>query len=119
MLAHGAVTLQSQIFTGAELEAIARDYRRAGLPPAEVAMMAFGEKVAGAAYTVTADDVESLRRHGFSDTDVLDIAFAAAARCFFSKVLDGVGAEPDQVFAKIDENVRRALVVGRAFEAAP
>jgi hypothetical protein len=34
-------------------------------------------------------------------------------------VLDGVGAEPDQVFSNIDENVRRALVVGRAFEAAP
>jgi alkylhydroperoxidase family enzyme len=119
MLAHGAVTLQSQIFTGAELEAIARDYRQAGLAPAEVAMMAFAGKVAGSAYTVTAADVDALRRHGFSDTDVLDIVFAAAARCFFSKVLDGVGAEPDQAFGNIDENVRRALVVGRAFEAAP
>src|SRR2546426_9590810 len=77
MLAHGAVTLQSQIFTEAQLEAIARDYRQAGLAPAEVAMMAFAEKVAGPAYTVTSADVESLRRHGFSDTDVLDIAFAA------------------------------------------
>lgn len=119
MLAHGAVTLQSQIFTGAQLEAIARDYRQAGLAPAEVEMMAFAEKVAGPAYTVTSDDVESLRRHGFSDTDVLDIAFAAAARCFFSKVLDGVGAEPDQAFLSLDESVRRALVVGRAFHAAP
>jgi alkylhydroperoxidase family enzyme len=118
MLAHGAVTLQSQIFTNAELEAIARDYRQAGLTPAEVAMMAFAEKIAGQAYTVTAADVESLRRHGFSDTEVLDIAFAAAARCFFSKVLDGIGAEPDQVFANIDENVRRALVMGRAFDRA-
>src|SRR4029434_3246298 len=119
MLAHGAVTLQSQIFTGAELEAIARDYRQAGLAPAEVAMMAFAEKIAGSAYTVTADDVESLRRLGFSDTAVLDIAFAAAARCFFSKVLDRVGAQPAQGCSNIDENVRRALVVGRAFEAAP
>ena len=119
MLAHGAVTLQSQIFTGAQLEAIARDYRQAGLAPAEVAMMAFAEKVAGPAYTVTSDDVESLRRHRFSDTDVLDIAFAAAARCFFSKVLDGVGAEPDQAFLSLDEGVRRALVVGRAFHATP
>ena len=119
MLAHGAVTLQSQIFTGAQLDAIARDYRQAGLAPAEVAMMAFAEKVAGPAYTVTSDDVESLRRHGFSDTDVLDIAFAAAARCFFSKVLDGVGAEPDPAFLSLDEGVRRALVVGRAFHAAP
>src|SRR4029450_8997936 len=119
MLAHGAVTLQSQIFTGAQLEAIARDYHQAGLAPAEVAMMAFAEKIAGSAYTVTADDVESLRRLGFSDTAAPDIPFAAPAPCFFSKVLDGVGAEPDQVFSNIDENVRRALVVGRALETAP
>src|SRR5262245_23098850 len=118
MLAHGAVTLQSQIFTGAELEAIARDYRQAGLTPAEVAMMAFAEKIAGSAYTMTSADAEPLRRPGFSDTKVLDIASAPAARCFFSKVLDAVGAERDRVFSNIDENVRRALVVGRAFDRA-
>ena len=50
---------------------------------------------------------------------MLDIAFAAAARRFFSKVLDGVGAEPDPAFLNLDEGVRRALVVGRAFHAAP
>ena len=112
MLAHGAVTLQSQIFTGAELEAIARDYRQAGLTPAEVAMMAFAEKIAGQAYTVTAADVESLRRHGFSDTEVLDIAFAAAARCFFSKVLDGVGAAPDDAYMALDERVGLDVLAG-------
>ena len=108
--------LRSGIFTSAELQAIARDYRHAGLEPAEVAMMAFAEKVTGDANTVTAADLEELRRHGFSDTEILDIAFAAAARCFFSKVLDGVGAAPDAAFMNLDESLRRTLAVGRPFD---
>jgi len=110
------VLLRSGIFTGEELQAIARDYRHAGLPPAEVAMMAFAETVAARANTVTPDDIEGLRRHGFSDTEILDIALAAAARSFFSKVLDGVGAAPDDAFMSLDENLRRTLAVGRPFE---
>ena len=39
--------LRSGIFTSEQLQAIARDYRQAGLPPDEVAMMAFAEQVAG------------------------------------------------------------------------
>jgi len=113
MLAHGRVMLQRNLTTGDELEAIARDYRHAGLSPAEVAMMAFAEKVALTAHAITAQDVEALRRHGLSDTEIFDIVVTAAARCFFSKTLDAVGAEPDQNFRGLDERVRDALTVGR------
>jgi len=65
--------------------------------------------------TVSADDIDALGGHGFSDTEILDIALAAAARCFFSKVLDGVGAAPDDAFMSLDENLRRTLAVGRPF----
>jgi alkylhydroperoxidase family enzyme len=118
MLAHGAVGLRSQLFTSEQLKAIALDYRQAGLSSAEVAMMAFAEKVTGRAYTVTSADVESLRRHGLSDTEILDIALTAAARCFFSKVLDAVGAEPDDAFMSLGEGLRQALAVGRPFGGA-
>jgi uncharacterized peroxidase-related enzyme len=116
MLAHGAVLLRSGIFTNEQVKAIARDYRHAGLEPAEVAMMAFAEQVAARANGVTQDDVDRLRRHGFSDIEILDIVFTTAARCFFSKALDGVGAAPDDTFMKLDEGVRRTLAVGRPFE---
>jgi uncharacterized peroxidase-related enzyme len=116
MLAHGAVLLRSGIFTHEQVNAIARDYRHAGLPPAEVAMMAFAEQVTVRANAVTRDDIEGLRRHGFSDTEILDIALTAAARCFFSKVLDGVGATPDEAFMSLDETTRRTLTVGRPFD---
>ena len=108
--------LQSGIFTSEQLQAITRDYRRAGLPPAEVSMMAFAEKIAADANGVGAGDLDELRRHGFSDTDILDIALTAAARCFFSKVLDGVGAAPDAAYMNLDESLRRTLAVGRPFD---
>jgi hypothetical protein len=38
---------------------------------------------------------------------------AAAARCFFSKVLDGVRAEPDAKYRALDPELRDALTVGR------
>jgi len=61
------------------------------------------------------EDVEGLRAHGFSDAEILDIALAAAARNFYSKVLDAVGAEPDPVYLDMEPELRRALVVGRPF----
>jgi uncharacterized peroxidase-related enzyme len=116
MLAHGAVLLRRGIFTNEQVEAIARDYRHAGLAPAEVAMMAFAEQVTASAHAVTADDIAGLRRHGFSDSEILDIALVAAARCFFSKVMDGVGATPDDAFMGLEAGVRQALAVGRPFD---
>ena len=115
MLAHGAVLLRSGIFTNEQVSAIARDYRQAGLKPAEVAMMAFAKQVTARANTVTREDIDGLRCHGFSDPEILDIALTAAARCFFSKVLDGVGAVPDDAYMALDERVRQTLAVGRAF----
>jgi uncharacterized peroxidase-related enzyme len=117
-LAHGAVLLRNGIFSGDELRAIARDFRTAGLPPAEVAMMEFVQKVAGEAHAVTAADHEALRRHGFSDDEILDIALAAAARCFFSTLLSATGAEPDAAFGRLDPAVREALEIERPHGAA-
>lgn len=94
-----------------------RDYRTAGLPAEEVALMAFAEKVALHAYKVTAGDIDKLRRSGFSEEEILDIATTAAARSFFSKVLDAVGAEPDAKYGDLEEPLRKALTVGRPFTA--
>ena len=90
-----------------------RDYRTAGLPPKEVALMAFAEKVVLNAHEVTPEDIEGLRSHGFSDTEILDIAMTAAARSFFSKVLDASGAEPEESYQKMEESLLKTLTVGR------
>jgi alkylhydroperoxidase family enzyme len=96
-----------------------RDYRNAGLSQAEVALMAFAEKVVLHAYKVTPEDVEDLRRHGLSDAEILDIAMTAGARSFYSKVLDAVGAEPDARYNEMESPLRETLTVGRPVRRTP
>jgi alkylhydroperoxidase family enzyme len=115
MLAHGAV-LRSKFFSPEEVQAIARDYRSAGLREVDVAVMALAEKVTLNAYKVTEEDMEKLRAHDLADADILDIVLAASARCFFSKVLDATGAEPDEeAYGTMEPGMRAALAVGRPF----
>ncbi len=96
--------------------AILRDFRQADLEPAEVAMMSFAEKLTLATHTVTPQDIEGLREHGLTDAEILDIVLVAAARNFFSKALDAVGAEPDAVYRDLEPELREALAKGRAFK---
>ena len=61
----------------------------------EVAILSFAEKVVLRADQIRQEDVDVLRSQGLSDEEILDVAMAAAARSFFSKVIDSVGAEPE------------------------
>ncbi len=92
-----------------------RDYEKAGLPPAEVAILAFAEKVTLRAHEVTRQDIEELRRQGLSDAEILDIAMTAGARSFFSKVLDAVGAEPEERYKDLEKGLLETLAVGRTY----
>jgi alkylhydroperoxidase family enzyme len=78
-------------------------------------MMAFAQKVTQEAHAVTRDDIDTLRRHGFSDAEILDITLAAAMRNFFSRVVDSIGAEPDATYLDLEDDLRAALTVGRPF----
>ena len=51
---------------------------------------------------------------GLADAEILGVVLAAAARCFFSKVLDGLGAQPDERFAAIEPALRRDAHRGAA-----
>jgi uncharacterized peroxidase-related enzyme len=107
-LAHGAVLLKN-FFSSKELQAIARNFRQAGLAPEEVAVMEFAQKLTREACTMSRADVENLRSYGLSDAEILDVATAAASRNFMSKTLDSLGAEPDQVFMELEPELREAL----------
>jgi uncharacterized peroxidase-related enzyme len=117
-LAHGQ-TLRDKVLGVEQTEAFARDFRGSALTPAEKAMVAFVQKIALRAATVTQEDVDGLRGHGFSEVEVFDIVAATAARCFFTKLLDGVGAEPDHVYADMEPGLRKVLTVGREIEHSP
>jgi uncharacterized peroxidase-related enzyme len=112
MLAHGSVLVEKYM-SAEELRAIVADHHAAGLDEADVAIMDLAEKVADDATSVTQEDVDRLRSLGLSDADVLNVVIAAAARCFLTKVVDGVGAQPDPKYAAMEPALRDALVVGR------
>jgi uncharacterized peroxidase-related enzyme len=112
MLAHGSVLVE-QYMPPEALRAIVADHHAAGLDEVDVAIMDLAEKVADDATSVTQEDVDRLRSLGLSDKDVLDVVITAAARCFFTKVVDGVGAQPDPKYAALEPALRDSLVVGR------
>jgi uncharacterized peroxidase-related enzyme len=115
MLAHGSVLIDN--FLDAEsLSAVVANHRAAGLSPVDVAVMDFAEKVAADATTVEREDVERLRSIGLSDSEIVDVVLAAAARCFFSKTLDALGVEPDARYADLEPSIRDVLTVGRGIE---
>ena len=60
--------------------------------------------------------VRRLREAGLADDEIVDVAAAAAARCFFTKIIDGLGAQADAAFAELDPALRDVLVVGRPIE---
>jgi uncharacterized peroxidase-related enzyme len=108
-LAHGSVLMDNGFLTPDAVRAVVSDHRHAGLDEVDVAVMDLAAKVATDATSVDQADLERLRSLGLSEQDILDVVLAAAARCFFSKVLDGLGVEPDGKYADLDP----ALRVGR------
>jgi len=109
-LAHGTV-LQEQF--GEPVLAISLDYRAAGLDAIDVAVMHLAERVVDDATAIGDAELGPLRELGLSEPEIMDVVLAAAARCFFSKTLDGVGVLPDASYRALDPALRDALVVGR------
>ena len=81
------------------------------------AVMNLAAKVAADATSVTESDIEVLRRLGLPDDQILDVVLAAAARAFFTKVLDGTGTRPDREYrVLLGDDLTGLLAVGRPLE---
>jgi len=115
-LAHGRVLMRNHM-TDDELLALVEGGDAAALSPLEKAVVEFAEHVTRDANSVTQADVDRLKEFGLTDEAVLDVVLAVAARNFFSRVLDAVGAEPDAVFNELPAALRDALTVGRPIAA--
>ena len=111
-LAHGNV-LATKVFDAPAVTAIMKNEPASPLEARERVMMAFAEKLALNADRITAADVEDLRSHGYRDEEIFDLAAAAAARCFFAKLMDALGVQADPAFNDLDPALRQALTVGR------
>ena len=110
-LAHGLAL--RDFFSADEIVSIAADRAEGLLDEAEQAMLGFARRVAADASQINAKDVAQLHRLGYSDSEVFDIAAAAAGRAFFTKLLDALGVRADAPFLDIEEPLRSALTIGR------
>ena len=108
--------LRDQCGDEASMRAVAADPTGAALEAADREVVEFATRVAEDAASIAADDVQRLRDLGFSDAEIVDIVFAAAARAFFTKALDALGVQADvELGATFDPEVRRQVTVGRPF----
>jgi hypothetical protein len=116
-LAHGSEL--AKIIGNENVIAIAEGKEPDVLTAAEVAMMSFARSIARDASKITSGQVEALRvQHAFSDEEIFDIAAIASARCFFTKILDALGSEPDVGFMSIDKELREKIGAGRPISHA-
>ena len=111
-LAHGKAL--TAFFSKEDIQSMARGASPKSLTDAEAAMMAFSRKVARGAYLVTSADVDELKKHGFTDGEVFDIAAAVGARAFWTNVIESLGVEPEPPLLELENELRKTLTVGRA-----
>ena len=115
-LAHGKVLAEQ--FLGAERTIALATGAVDALDPLDAEIVRFATLVTREPASVTASDVERLRALGLSDEEILDVVLAAAARCFFSTVLEALGVQPDPAYQALDPDLRAALTVGRPIAEA-
>ena len=116
-LAHGKV-LTDNYYTTRQLEDIVGNRDTNSLSSKEKAMMELARKVVRNTATITAEDIEQVRHHGFTEEEIFDIVTAAAARCFFAKIPDALGVKPDHAYSDFPQSLQNVLVVGREIEGA-
>ena len=115
-LAHG--TRLRDHFNDAELQRLATGEYDGIVTEGEAAAMRYACRIARNPAAVTAADIAPLRRAGYSDAQVFDIAAIAAGRAFFASLVEGLGAEPDPEYRNLPDALRNALTVGRDIQSA-
>lgn len=102
-----------------DVRALAKDPASAPLDDVERAIVAYAQKVAEAPHAITSEDIDRLRAVGLTDTEIFDVASAAAARLFFTALCDAVGTGPDSIYRETMPGLVDDLAVGRPVEPAP
>jgi alkylhydroperoxidase family enzyme len=66
----------------------------ADLTAAERVLLEYVAKVTEAAYRTTAEDVEKLREHGWTEPQIAEAVYITAMFAFFNRVADAFGVPP-------------------------
>ena len=77
------------------MNAVARDWRTAPLPPADRALCEMAAKLTMRQHEMRAEDLDLLRAHGFSDRAIHDAVQVVAYFNYITRVVDALGVEPE------------------------
>jgi uncharacterized peroxidase-related enzyme len=103
--AHAGMLAQRGDMTPEEAARAFHDWRMLDLPPEEVAMLEFAEKLTFQPAAITAADVEALRTAGFGDAEIYDIVLLTAYRNFMNRVNDGLGVPLERLRGRFGDAV--------------
>jgi uncharacterized peroxidase-related enzyme len=78
-----------------DLNWIIIDYRRAGLPEVDLALLDFALKLGRHPTWATWSDIETLRSHGLADGDVLEAVLAISWGGYLCTLASGLGLKPN------------------------
>ena len=111
-IAHGKAL--TQFIPAEDVQAIVRGEAPPSLSAAEVEMLKFARLVATDAPAVTRENIERLKRHGFTDAEVFDISAVAGARAFWTKLIESLGVEVEPSLRELDPAFLESMCVGRS-----
>lgn len=77
---------------------VAANYRQADISARQKAMLDFAIKVAQTAYEVNEEDFATLKEHGFSDEDILDITSIVGLFGLSNRMANVTGMRPNDEF---------------------
>jgi len=92
--------------TGPPVERFKQDRSTAGVSVADQALHSFAEKLTREPWTVTKDDVDKLRRYGFSDKQLSDAVQVISYFNYINRVADGLGVDLEDVMSPRPEALR-------------
>jgi len=82
---------------------VIRDYREAGLDPAERALMDFAVMVTRRPAAVDTRTIDGLRAHGWDDADILTATEIIGFFNYYARMADALGIEPEDFMARDPE----------------
>ena len=104
MQAHGAA-LRLRTKDPVFVDHLLSNYRYAELEPQDRSMLDFAVKLTRAPDRCSPDDLEELRRAGFSDEDILHIAELTAIFNFNGRIANGLGLIPNAEYHRLGRNL--------------
>lgn len=97
VIAHGAI-LRFRAKDSMIADQVAANYRKSDITPRQMAMLDFAMKVSNDSGSVSEEDFDILRSHGFNDDDIWDIAGITAFFGLSNRMANAASMRPNDEF---------------------